>query len=420
MSVDGVTRGAANQRLATVIAAVLWIAVALVLARIATAPADYQWDFRVFHKAPAVHAAGGNPYDDTHLSLTQLAYLYPPLILQAFTPLSWLPFETAYALWFGLKILALVGLVWLWHRHFEPLNTTPLMIGFIAFAFNGAILRDFTAGNIAVFEQLGLWCGFLLIMRGRSHAAAMLIAGVAQFKLMPVVFLGLLPVVGPARGWRPLATGVLAFSALLGANFFLIPELSAEYAAGFFGGHANIDERGAINPSSLALMRDVAYIAARLGIDVPRMGDWLFLTYVTGAVATVGGLAWKYRATFGFVDPRLLIYSGCLLYVLTMPRVKDYTYMILLIPALFAVRRLDASLAVPLIGVLVVLPAQTSYVPGIGSVVAWLEGYLPLFTAVAMAALVFPLVLTKASAVKRSAADGLSRASVTGAEVVGV
>lgn len=366
----------------------LWCMAILCLARIATASDDYQWDFRVFYAAPVVLIDGGNPYDKETPNPeipNHLSYLYPPVALYAFQPLSNLPFEVAYLFWFFIKVLALGLLLTLWNRHFECLNDSLLALALLILGFNAAILRDMTAGNIATLEQLGLWSAFCLLLRGRSYSAGAIIAFIAQFKLMPVVFLGLLPFVGSGRGWKPFWSSLIIFAGLFSLNFLLMPEMMAQYLDSFAVANPNLDERGEINPSTLALMRDVADLAGRLGVEVPPFFvNAVFLLYVSVLGAALLRFLFTRFESLSKIDQRWLIYAACLLYVLTMPRVKDYTYMILLIPALFIVRRTAAGPIVPLLAVALLLPATESYVPGLGSFFPWLQSYLPWFLACAM------------------------------------
>ena len=61
---------------------------------------------------------------------------------------------------------------------------------FFTFAFGSAALVDFTAGNIAVFEQLVLWLAFAALLARRRWTFALLVVLAAQCKLTPVFFLG--------------------------------------------------------------------------------------------------------------------------------------------------------------------------------------------------------------------------------------
>lgn len=363
----------------------VWVCIALFVLVVAANP-NYQWDTRIFHAAPAVLETGHNPYDWTNPALNYpqgLSYLYPPIVLYVFQPLSELPYPEARLVWLAIKLFALACLIRLWHRHFEHLNASWPMVLFLALGFNAALLRDITAGNISIFEELGIWFGFALLVRGRPFSAGLILAITAQFKLMPVVLLGLLLFVGPPPRWKPFAVSLGAFAALFALNFLFLPEMMRHYIESFGYLNSNLDERGELNPSSLALIRDLVDKAARLGLPLTRsVADVVYLSYVGLFGLLVLWIVRTYDSVLNAKDPRWLIYCGCVLYVLTMPRVKDYSYIILLIPSLFVIRQiltgtLRPTLLLPLVAVLIFTPPTFDYVPVLGSVVPWLQSYQP-------------------------------------------
>lgn len=358
----------------------MWLVLFAALVRIGIGHEAYQWDFRVFHAAPAVLEIGGNPYDKSTPGLdipSTLSYLYPPIVLYVFKPLADLPFSTAYVIFYLIKLAALTLLIRLWHKHFQPLDAQWLVALFFIFAFNSAILRDLTAGNIAIIEQLALWTAFYCILRDRLYLAGAIIAVVAQFKLMPVVLIGLLLLVSPSRGIKPFFASVAIFVAIFALNFVFLPEMTWQYIASFGGEGPNLDERGEINPSSLAMLRDVTAVALHMGFPVNSLITMvLYFLYVGSIGILVLWAARKYRNEIRPVDPRLLIYCGCALFVLVMPRVKDYTYIILLMPTLAVLRGAAWRTTVPLLGVLLFLPSTDPYVSGLGnSFATWLRSY---------------------------------------------
>jgi hypothetical protein len=368
------------------VSALVWIALGLCVFVIATDKRHYEWDFRIFHSAPTALHTGDNPYDGANPRFhypEQMPFLYPPVTLYAFEPLSKVSDRTARLAWLAAKLLALGCLALLWHRHFEPLNFSFPVVLFLALGYNAALLRDLAAGNISIFEQLGIWFGFYLLVRNRPYLAGLVLAATAQFKLVPAVLLGTLLFVGPAGRWKPFAASVAAFGALFSLNFLLTPQLMEEYMGALAGGSPNLDERGESAPSALALIRDVAEDAASWGVRVSHSGaDLAYLTYAGVFALVLLRLAWKHRAALASRDPRWVIYCSCVVYVLIVPRVKDYSYILLLMPSLYLIRRIDFSKLrptslIPVLGVLMFVPAKDSYVPGLQTLLPWLESYLP-------------------------------------------
>jgi hypothetical protein len=138
------------------------------------------------------------------------------------------------------------------------------------------------------------------------------------------------------------------------------------------------------------MIRDVTNLLSSRGVLLPQSTPVLvFLLYALAMGSTLLYLAFKHSERLQRVEPRLYVYFACVVYMLTMPRVKDYTYCILLIPALFALRHLKPGPHIPLLALLVVVPPATTYVPGLGhKALAWLHSY----STVVCAALMFVLL----------------------------
>jgi hypothetical protein len=300
------------------VSALVWIALGLCVFVIAT-DKYYQWDFKIFHSAPTALHTGDNPYDGANPPFhypEQMPFLYPPVTLYAFEPLSKVRDRTARLAWLAAKLVALGLLVLLWHRHFEPLNFSFPVVLFLALGYNAALLRDLAAGNISIFEQLGIWLGFYLLVRNRPYLAGLVLAVTAQFKLLPAVLLGTVLFVGPPGRWKPFAASVAAFGALFSLNFLLTPQLMEQYMGALGGAIPYLDDRGEFAPSALALIRDVADHAATWGVRVSHSGaDLAYLTYAGVFALVLLWLAWKHRAALASRDPRWVIYCSQGLFV---------------------------------------------------------------------------------------------------------
>jgi len=392
-----------------VFTAIAWALALTILVKIALGVGIFQWDIQVYHSAPNVLETGDSPYYQSTVATVVpkgLSFLYPPITLYAFKPLANLSYEHAHTAWFLAKLAALGLLLLLWHKQFERLNASWTMVFFFMLAFNATLLRDLTAGNISIFEQLAIWTAFCLLIRGRPYEAGALLAVLAQFKLMPVVFLGLLLVIGPPGRWKPFVTSVTIFLILLGLNYVLMPTLTTDYVASFFSANPNIDERGDINPSSLALIRTIFDWLSHHGfVGASGLANVVYALYVTVVGAAVLWFAIIHRSRLSSLDPVLLIYCACVLFVLVMPRVKDYTYILLLMPALFVLRRSEFGPHVPLLGFFVLLPASASYVPVVRGI-PLLQAYSAFFTAIMIMLLLlnrlFPMQLERQSQSSRT------------------
>jgi hypothetical protein len=291
-----------------------------------------------------------NPYD-LHV-LSEVAgkevgfpFAYSPVVLPLFALLARLNILTAYYLFLGLKLLCLGGLLYLWARRLLREEVDLLFYVLVLFGFGGAVYVDLAAGNISLLEQVGLWLAFYALLKDRPLAFSGLVVLVSLVKLSPILFLVLLPLVGGRRRLTALGGAFLAFVGINAVTWFLAPDLYRDFLAVI----PQLDDRGIINPSTLALFRDLADILTRRGIGLsPVMPEVAYLAFAA-AVALVTGLA--LRRVRG-EDRRVTIFIVCLAFILVAPRFKNYSYILALVPAFYLVKRwirLEASWAMLLL-----------------------------------------------------------------------
>lgn len=335
-------------------AAVVIVAYGLMLViDLAAHPDKYQWDFSSYYYAGQAYIRGMNPYD-LHV-LSEVAgkevgfpFAYSPVVLPLFALLARLNILTAYYLFLGLKLLCLGGLLYLWARRLLREEVDLLFYVLVLFGFGGAVYVDLAAGNISLLEQVGLWLAFYALLKDRPLAFSGLVVLVSLVKLSPILFLVLLPLVGGRRRLTALGGAFLAFVGINAVTWFLAPALYRDFLAVI----PQLDDRGIINPSTLALFRDLADILTRNGIALsPVMPGVAYLAFAA-AVALVTGLA--LRRVQG-EDRRVTIFIVCLAFVLVAPRFKNYSYVLALVPAFYLVKRwirLEASWAALLLVVI--------------------------------------------------------------------
>jgi len=345
----------------------VWLLAVLPIIQIIRLPENHQWDLRVYYSAAKTFDQGYDPYDanrrEAVFPATGMEFFYPPVCLYLFQPLAALPFGTAYLLWFVLKLLALMLLLLIWHRTFEPLNPRFPMVLFFLLAYSGTLYRDLAAGNITIFEQLVIWLGFTSLLRRRYLLFGFCIALLAQFKLQPIVFLGLLFVVEARPRWLELGISLAGFLGLFSLNFLLQPVLMQSFIARLSAGGGNLDERGAINPSMLAFIRDGISIVSKRIHQLPLHVDTLvYIVAVLGVLTLCLHVFRIHRKKNTEPDLKSLIYVAILVFCVIAPRMKDYSYVLCLLPTLSILRRQKNDL-VPIWAVFVLAPSVSSYVP---------------------------------------------------------
>lgn len=220
-------------------------------------------------------------------------------------------------------------------------------------------MADMTAGNIAVFEQLALWIGFLGFVRRRPGIFCAGILAASLVKLLPIVFLFLLLLPGERRHTRWFFAGMAGFAVYLGLNALLWPELMSR----FLHGSMTLDSRGIDGPSTLAVIRDVGdFLAGRRLALHPELLDAVYLVIAL----TVLAVSVRAMTRGGSHSPQSLIYLACLAFAIAAPRMKDYAYVLVLLPAYAVLTaenlRVDNAIALLLVSVSprLFLPFQSS------------------------------------------------------------
>ncbi len=373
----------------------------LLLVRLFASLDQFQWDFKTYYYAGRAFRAGLNPY---YLrSLSQMAgqeigfyYAYPPSALLLFDGLSRLPFPLASRLFFLAKMIALVGLYLLWGRGFLPRGLESLFLAFTIFGFGGALYVDLVSGNVNLFEQLGIWLALWAFLRQRWRLFAIALALASFFKLWPLVLL-ILPVLGGGRRAKRAAAASFALAVGLQApGFLLYPELGATFLRQL----PQIDSRGPRNPSLLAFLRDLGDWGVGRWNGLPA---WLPEAVFVLAVALILGITLK-ALRERRVGRRQMVTLLCLTLALVLPRFKDYTYVLLLLPTYLALVEWMPAVRGRFLLFLLMLSPTIPLPFGVGGLI-WesLTRYWPLFTA----ALIWWGVLSSLAGSKKALARGV-------------
>ena len=300
---------------------------------------SYQWDFQMFYGSATDFLQGTSPYRGKGLS-----FYHPPLTLYLYELFAHLPRNLAYELWLALKIAALSALFLIWNRHFLKLDLAWTTVVYFILAYNATIYADLVSGNISIFEQLGLWIGFAALLQGGYALFSLCVVLVAQFKLTPIFFAVLLLLAPKRPQWLWFAVCVVGFVAVFLLNLLFQPALLKD----FFTVAAALDERGANSPGTLAFVRDVFDRIGGPGFSERTHVDEAIFVIAALAVG-VSSLAVVVRHRSANAEPnsKLIVYFACLAYALAVPRMKTYSYILLLIPTLALIYILPRRALVP-------------------------------------------------------------------------
>ena len=307
------------------------------------AQGEKQWDFKAYYYAAVAHERGLDAYDTRvteQIAGTpiKLSYVYPPLTLWFFRLFTILDFESAYFAFLILKLISLVALCLLWRRNLFEGEDDLLFLWFVTLAYASTAYWDFVAGNIGVFEQTLFWIAMVALLRKKMIIFTGAIVAISFFKLTFIVFLALPLLWRDKNALKYVAMGIAVFGAYLLANY-LVAEREFKMLLSVLG---VIDERGEVyNHSLLAMVRDFfdKSEVAKYFSSIPSVVPNAIYIVVVIVILVISWRALMNRRTrIGESFTIESIYLACLVYALAMPRMKSYSF-ILLIPASYYVIR---------------------------------------------------------------------------------
>lgn len=371
-------------KLILLVCLVLYVAFAVVNLHIANE--KYLWDFRMYIDTIRAYDAGINPYDAQAVSrfagrdVSELYYF--PLTLWVLKPFAAMPYAAASVLFLSIKCGLLIFLIVLWQRVFLHRPDDVLFVLFCILAYNATIYLDMRAGNVSLFEVVFTWAAFWAYLKNRMVAFSLLLGMAALFRLTPLFFSLLL--VFCTRELRLRGTVALGAAIVSAAGAAWIAD--ANLLVRFFPHALSITgeplRAGIINPASFTLISSLADTIWELaGVDVPRIA--LRVTYVVW-VAFVFVMSWRAFRRLDVNDPEhriIIINLMCLVYALILPRFKDYSYILLLLPTYFIIVNMRYTPAFPFAFGLCVLSCLYVTLPGFRTVARLLWNFYPFFIA---------------------------------------
>ncbi|HVP09824.1 MAG TPA: glycosyltransferase 87 family protein [Phycisphaerae bacterium] len=299
-----------------------------------------QWDFEAYYYALKVYDAGGNPYDmSAVVKAAQGAvwpFLYPHHTFAFFRLFAFDDIRTAKDVYLAARLVCLGALLLLWSHVFVRAGARGWFLAFASVGCNATICRDLLIGNVSIFEQTLIWFGLFALLRGRAGWFCLLIVLAAQFKLLLICLLPLALFAGTRRKWAYLC-GSVAACGLMGLGVYLSNPSMARAFARLTLDQGAMGFGGQMNPCSLALLRDAADGLLRsweaMGDLRPR--EVADVVYVVFAVAVAGVYVHAVRRG---MELRRALLVGILTYVVLAPRMKDYSYIIALVPMFEMIR----------------------------------------------------------------------------------
>jgi hypothetical protein len=368
----------------------------------------YQWDFKTHYCAAQVAEMGLNYYDQPYLRHfcspdVQQYYSYTPLSIWFFRFFNLFDYPTAYLLFFILKVSALASLLFLWKKIFLETEGDLGFFVFALLAFNGALYVDLLTGNISLFEQLGLWLGFFFLLRRKLFLFGLCVVLVANFKVVPLAFLILLLFQEDKKKYLHFFGWLAGFLGLQAVSYALSPFLFKEFLRVFFS--MLRETSGALNPSTFVWLQNIirSYYPRLLGAPAPALLSYAVFALLAAIIIWLTGRALgRLKRQGGAETEKAVIFLSCIAYALLLPRFKDYSYVLLLVPAYFALKKYSGGLGrVFLFGLMILSVPEFVNLPGFKEIFEQVWGFMPMWAA----AVIWILYLRHAFSLSKSASS---------------
>ena len=343
----------------------------------------YLWDFQTHREAGKIFGAGSNPYDADNLPpsvRSHFLYTYPPVTLFFYQAFSLTDYKTAAHIFLILKCILLIGLVYFWKREFLKDDADPFFYIFCLLVFNSAVFIDMIAGNINLVEQVMLWVAFGFYIKKRLVPFCVFVLLAAGIKMTPTFFIILVLLSDDKNKYKLFVGSAAAFLAYLLIQYVILPE----YFVGFIKNALTVvGESGKVVPSTLRFLGDVSKTWGDIfGIVLP---DGLQLVIV--GLIVCGVVYLTYRAASRLKSSRMPdresieVYLICLLYALIHPRMKDYMYLLLIVPTYYVIKNTRFTKLAPFLFILFILSSERLGLPIFSSMMSLLWAYYPLMIA---------------------------------------
>jgi hypothetical protein len=343
----------------------------------------YLWDFQTHREAGKIFGSGSNPYDADNLPpsvRTHFLYTYPPVTLFFYQFFSMTDYKTAAHIFLIVKCILLIGLVYLWKREFLKEDADPFFYIFCLLVFNSAVFIDMIAGNINLIEQVLLWLAFSFYINKRLMPFCVFVLIAACFKMTPVFFIILILLSDDQKKYKYFIGAAGAFLAYLLIQYIIAPE----YFTGFIRNALTVvGESGKVVPSTLKFIGELSQTLAQLsGIAMPKGIELAVVGLIVCGIIYLTYRAWYKLKNNEMANREMTeVFLVCLLYALIHPRLKDYMFLLLIVPSYYIIKNTRHTKLAPFLFILFVLSCERLVLPIFSSIMSLVRAYYPLMIA---------------------------------------
>jgi len=283
----------------------------------------YADDFKIYYYTGKAFNDRLNPYEQANISKEagfdeKTIYRYAPYTLYVFGLLAKLKYDTALVVFIGLKVIMMIFVIYLWMKYFIREKYGLIFTIFLIAGFDAAIYLDLKFCNISIYEQFLIWLGIYFFLQKKHALFSACIIASAMFKFWPILFMFIYLAGDVRKNFKSLVISFAAFTAIQAALYFMMPGLYPS----FINSSPITETGGANNSSSYLFIKDFfAGVNIQGLVPVAVYGLWgvLFIA------ATVFIMA-KYKNN----DLLARIFIILVTYCVIVPRMKNYSYILLL------------------------------------------------------------------------------------------
>ena len=343
----------------------------------------FQWDFHMQYHSAEIFSEGGNPYNSEILKKVtgnSLWYAYPPATLFFYRIFTAADYSNAYRIFLSLKIVILILLVILWRKTFLSEKSGYDLYLFIILSFNSTIFLDMRAGNINMLEEMMIWLAFYFYLNHKYFLFCVFILLSASFKMTPVVFIALILCTNYKNKYFLFANSAIAFLGYLVIQYAISPPMFLSFVK---GANATLVEGGIISPSTISIIYNICNLLSReSGLPIPGYVPALIFTFVAFWILFFSAKSYiLLRINRETENEKIILFLACLVYALLHPRMKDYAYMLLIVPSYYIINKTTYQKTYFFLFFASICSAENITLPGLSTVYFIIWSHYPLIIA---------------------------------------
>jgi hypothetical protein len=169
-------------------------------------------------------------------------------------------------------------------------------------------------------------------------------------------------------------------------QYAVVPEMFRAFLATITN---TLAEWGIICPSTIGAVESASdWLTRTENISVPKYLRLGLFCVITAAILFVTGRAYRILKSCKTEDKeKILLFIACLVYAIIHPRMKDYAYVLLIVPSYFIINRTGYSKIYPFLFALPLISAAHVTLPGLEIIYSLMWAFFPLVIAYLMWAL---------------------------------